>query len=230
MSKINQFIDPSEPLRLERKYWFEIDDRSSFLTKLSASSFFQPYPSRQVNSIYFDTPSLENYQQSLNGSYNRHKVRVRWYGELFQKEIPAHLEIKYKQGYVGGKKIVPIKKFSFGNKSSKTTIKNQIFPQLDTSIYNFIESLLPTVTTVYQRQYWRHYFYPLRLTIDTQLKTANHLGSPQFSRPTAPQRPVQIIELKYLPKENIEKIASQVGQFLPLQLNQFSKYSWSIEQ
>ena len=230
MQTINQLIDSSLPLRIERKYWFALENESKFLAKLSASPFFQPYPKRQVNSLYLDNSTLDSYHQSVNGIYNRHKIRLRWYGKLFQNKTTAQLELKYKQGQLGGKEIFPLEKISFEKNTSKKSVKKQMIKQLPENIKKLTELLQPTITTAYQRQYWQHRFYPIRLTIDTQLETANHLGKLTLDKPLPPQHQLQIIELKYLPEDNLEKIATQIGQFLPLQLNQFSKYSWGIEQ
>jgi hypothetical protein len=39
------------------------------------------YAVGQVNSLYFDTPDLEQHQRSDAGEYNKDKIRIRWYGE-----------------------------------------------------------------------------------------------------------------------------------------------------
>jgi len=39
------------------------------------------YAVGQVNSLYFDTPDLDQHQRSDSGEYAKDKVRIRWYGE-----------------------------------------------------------------------------------------------------------------------------------------------------
>ena len=39
------------------------------------------YPAGQVNSLYFDTPDLDQHGRSDSGEYTKDKVRIRWYGE-----------------------------------------------------------------------------------------------------------------------------------------------------
>lgn len=39
------------------------------------------YPVGQVNSLYFDTPDLDQHRRSDSGEYAKDKVRIRWYGE-----------------------------------------------------------------------------------------------------------------------------------------------------
>ena len=37
----------------------------------------------QVNSLYFDTPDLDQHQRSDSGEFNKDKIRIRWYGEEY---------------------------------------------------------------------------------------------------------------------------------------------------
>jgi hypothetical protein len=39
------------------------------------------YPLGQVNSLYFDTPDLDQHQRSDSGEYAKDKIRIRWYDE-----------------------------------------------------------------------------------------------------------------------------------------------------
>ena len=34
----------------------------------------------QINSLYFDTPDLDQHERSLAGEFAKDKVRIRWYG------------------------------------------------------------------------------------------------------------------------------------------------------
>lgn len=52
------------------------------------------YPVGQVNSLYFDTPDLDQHQRSDSGEYVKDKVRIRWYGE---EHDPHHAD-REKQG------------------------------------------------------------------------------------------------------------------------------------
>ena len=60
-------------------------------------SFFERYPMRKVNNIYFDTNDLSNYYNSLSGISRRSKLRFRWYGEPTHS-ISGSLELKEKKG------------------------------------------------------------------------------------------------------------------------------------
>lgn len=53
-----------------------------------------------VNSIYFDTPQLASYRETLNGDNVKTKVRLRWYGlpDELTEEVVAFIEVKGRIG------------------------------------------------------------------------------------------------------------------------------------
>lgn len=63
------------------------------------------YPEGQVNSLYFDTPDLEQYFRSDSGDFIKEKVRIRWYDQpgKGQQEVPVFLELKSRQGFASSK-------------------------------------------------------------------------------------------------------------------------------
>ena len=63
------------------------------------------YPEGEVNSLYFDTPDLEQYVRSASGDFRKDKVRIRWYDGLsrHQEMVPVFLELKSRQGFVSSK-------------------------------------------------------------------------------------------------------------------------------
>jgi hypothetical protein len=63
------------------------------------------YPEGQVNSLYFDTPDLEQYTRSASGDFRKEKVRIRWYGQPQnrQEAVPVFLEVKSRQGFASSK-------------------------------------------------------------------------------------------------------------------------------
>ena len=65
--------------RFERKFIFKLINQFEIQNLLYKSNFFfKPhYPSRKVNSIYFDTKSLKNINENLDGISDRKKFRVR---------------------------------------------------------------------------------------------------------------------------------------------------------
>ena len=66
------------------------------------AGFFEPYPSRQVNNVYFDGFGLGAYQENLSGASSRDKVRLRWYGEVEDAESGV-IEVKRRRSGLGWK-------------------------------------------------------------------------------------------------------------------------------
>lgn len=138
---------PTKNLRYERKYILE----NPLLNQIEAhllthpAGFTAAYPQRQVNSLYYDSPTLKNYHASVNGQYNRVKPRLRWYGQNTKKIKAGQLELKIKQGELGFKKITPLK------------------------------NLIPTLLTSYNRQYYLSANKKIRLTIDQNISYTSFL-------------------------------------------------------
>jgi hypothetical protein len=63
------------------------------------------YPEGQVNSLYFDTPDLDQYMRSASGDFRKDKVRLRWYDEIRNQQgtVPVFLELKSRQGFASSK-------------------------------------------------------------------------------------------------------------------------------
>ncbi len=63
------------------------------------------YPEGLVNSLYFDTPDLDQYTRSSSGEFRKDKVRIRWYDKIedYQGTVPVFLELKTRQGFASSK-------------------------------------------------------------------------------------------------------------------------------
>ena len=75
-------VNKSLIYRKERK--FVVSEKPAtaveFFIKAHSAMFFQPFPPRIVNNIYFDSKDFHNYGDNVIGSANRVKFRIRWYG------------------------------------------------------------------------------------------------------------------------------------------------------
>jgi len=120
----------STPLLTSPNYYYE---RKFVLTELRTSEieiiikthpavFSEIYHERFVNSIYFDSPDMKNYSDSINGSKDRLKVRIRWYDDLFGYVEKPVLEFKNRYGFLVTKKLFPIKHFSVDNDLKLSTV------------------------------------------------------------------------------------------------------------
>lgn len=68
--------------RIERKYYLTPKQTGlayGLLRQISLPT--TEYFSEQINSLYFDTLDLDEYEGSNSGDYNKNKIRIRWYGE-----------------------------------------------------------------------------------------------------------------------------------------------------
>ncbi|HWQ92706.1 MAG TPA: VTC domain-containing protein, partial [Clostridia bacterium] len=92
-------------LRYERKFVAEGFTAAEALARVRRHpwAFREVYPPRIVNNIYLDSPSRRNYHDHVNGTANRTKTRVRWYGPQFENAPRPTLERKLKRGMVSGK-------------------------------------------------------------------------------------------------------------------------------
>jgi SPX domain protein involved in polyphosphate accumulation len=202
-------------LRFERKYRVENFSyaHSMQLIKAHPAAFYQPYPDRIVNNIYFDTPNLQCLQENLAGISTRKKYRVRWYGEALKTIVAPKLEIKYKENLLGAKKGIALESFNI-NELNELSIKvNELLP------LQF--ALQPVLLNSYYRSYWETRCGKFRITVDTQLNFHSLLHSPYFER-YLHQDPSVIIELKY--EKEDEETVDRIAALLPFRLTKNSKY------
>lgn len=80
------------------------------------------YPEEQINSLYFDTPDLEQHERSQAGEFAKDKIRIRWYGAESDphgsagearpsgpqggpqgRTVPVWLELKSRRGFISTK-------------------------------------------------------------------------------------------------------------------------------
>jgi hypothetical protein len=63
------------------------------------------YPHDRVNSLYFDSVDLDQYERSAAGDFKKDKVRIRWYGDIAggRGEVPVYVERKMREGFASSK-------------------------------------------------------------------------------------------------------------------------------
>lgn len=222
---------PSLPnLRYEKKFIAEGRTLAEVLARvrLHPSAFREVYPPRTVNNLYLDSPARRDYHDHVNGTANRSKTRVRWYGEQFEAAERPCLERKLKRGMVSGKEAYPLPALSMSRDSAPSML-NTAF---DTAtIPAVLRSSLRNVEPALFNRYQRHYFLSrdgkFRLTVDSHLQFAgaHHNHGPAFasSLPLA----MLILELKFGP--GAAESADAITNALPFRLARFSKYVAGIE-
>lgn len=193
----------------------------------NAALFFEEYPARTVNNVYFDTPELRNYHQNVDGNRDRVKVRIRWYGSLFGLIRHPVLEIKRKRGLLGTKDSAPLPPFELqtrvGGAQIQAWVRGSPLPAM---LRRELDPVEPVLLNRYRRHYFRSADRRLRLTVDTNLEFY-HMAPHQHSVVHRVQAwPFVVVELKYDDRDHTH--AAEALNGLPFRLHRMSKYVFGI--
>lgn len=191
--------------------------------------FHEVYPPRAVNNIYLDTPALADYRAHVNGTADRLKTRIRWYGALQGDASKPSLEQKLKHGLVGRKTAHPLPPLrvngGFARSQLQALLEQAELPELLRARLRHVE---PTLVNRYQRRYFQSADRRFRLTVDSDLE----FYSPQVDSGRHLRMPSQgkeiILELKFAPRHAMA--ASAVTNRFPFRLTRCSKYVLGIER
>ena len=187
-----------EKLLINRKQILEFKD---FLFKKHAKKIF---PSRKIQSLYFENFNEEMYKDSLEGIVPRKKIRVRNYPN--DKKISLYLEMKISSpdGRYKTRKIID--KYKFDSIKKLGIYDNQ---------YGVCR---PLIYVTYNRKYYQ--LYDVRISIDENIKyhlfSGRELGYDNNS----------IVELK----ASINKNRDDLLNSFPFQRTRFSKYCNAFEK
>ena len=167
------------------------------------------YPTRKINSIYFDNTNFSMYNQSIEGVVPRKKIRLRIYGNefLLNKDEKINKEIK----------ITSVE----GRYKISKLVKNPL-NILNLGIFdNDYGSCSPVINIIYQRSYYK--IKDIRLTIDEKI-IYKKIVDKKISKLSTFDN-YNIVELKYTPSQS-ENI---VLKNFPFERTRFSKYCRGIE-
>jgi len=206
--------------RYERKWIYRSNDHLTLINSLIRSNLFfnKQYPNRRVNSIYFDDINYSSIRQNLDGISEKKKIRVRWYGAQNQLVNPV-LEIKNKKGLETRKetyKISELDGLKFPDFKNLDLIKNTVNLQKKSK-----NTILPILTTNYDRQYFVSNNGKIRATIDYNLKSI-HLKNPSQMEIVKIFSSTCILEIKY--PTNLDKYVRLNLKEIILRLSKNSKY------
>jgi SPX domain protein involved in polyphosphate accumulation len=220
-----------EPLRYERK--FLITDYSykdmEQMIKFHPACFSEIYHERIVNNIYFDSPGLMHYFDNVEGSPERLKVRIRWYGDIFGKINKPVLEFKIKKGLLGRKESYVLGAFTLNVEFNMQEIENALnFEGVPTHIKNEVLSLKPTLLNSYTRRYYLSADKNYRITVDHHLTYYGiSLHGNNFTNKSLDLNST-VMELKY--NSNLEDEAKFVANQFSFPLTKSSKYLQGLER
>jgi len=220
MASADGFV--AEPKRFERK--FEVPEGeiglASAILNSSPLHFREEYAARDVFSIYYDTPEMDNLRESIEGANKRLKIRLRWYLQDCIESAP-HFEIKVKLSNITAKYIGPEDSRLRQRFHCLTKPDLDGLLRMQSEFVGHVCELRPIVQVSYRRRYFKSMNSDFRLTIDSELsgRCVFPDGSTGMKALSAP---VEIIELK-----NPVIVANSWvdgRMYLPLRLTRLSKY------
>ncbi|NLE44470.1 MAG: VTC domain-containing protein [Chloroflexi bacterium] len=195
--------------------------------RLDSAHWYAPYPQRQINNIYFDTPDCQNLNENLAGSSDRSKLRLRWYGSSLNTISRARLELKYREGAVIWKAIWPLDVTADLSGLSWSAVCRLLREAADVDARLLLnQPVFPALINSYRRRYYVTRDRTVRLTIDTDIKAYYQRST---NRPNL-RRPVYVadhavVELKAATDNlSYERLAEVIGRF-PLRPDRHSKYA-----
>lgn len=133
----------------------ELAKAKSWLSLYTSS--LTSFPTRVVNSIYFDDIDFTSVRDNLSGIADRKKIRLRWYNNESRENVnDARLEIKYRTGRLGYKdkfKLLALEKELLSLKYFNLiqSIKNTINEEDGLTLNTY---LAPTLHVCYKREYY----------------------------------------------------------------------------
>jgi len=195
--------------RYERKLRINRNIEEILITRIYSIGFMEEYPSRRVNSIYFDTENLDFAIDNIEGNRDRLKIRTRWYGEN-NKHYLKCLEYKIKDGFLGYKYS---KNYTENDINIEEYIQKSIRLNVGRKLYTF-----------YNRSYFKNIF-GIRITIDKNI----HAYSKYLNKFTL--LPFSVLEIKYgTSQDNFYRrsIHGPLTSGIPIRLNKSSKYVESL--
>lgn len=217
--------------RFERKFLItRLDvDQVENLVRLNTLGFYQAFPDRHVNNIYFDTPDLSAFSENVEGNSERIKARIRWYGEQFGKITNPVLEFKIRRNLVGTKDFQPLPDFELATDFTADHINRHL---ASAEIADLFRERMAPLSPILLNRYHRRYFVSsnrkIRLTLDCKLECGS-IGRLWNNLSFLPYRSnAVVLELKYGQEESDE--AQIAANQFPFRMTKSSKYVNAVFQ
>jgi SPX domain protein involved in polyphosphate accumulation len=195
--------------RYEIKFILDESEFSRALSWLSAcTSSRLAYPSRTVNSVYFDDLGYSALRDNLAGISERYKIRLRWYhGEDREKINDVNLEVKHRKERLGYKDSYALS--GFEKKLLKLEYRD-LFPSLHAhlggdSVFLMEDHFCPMLQVSYLREYFEG-LNGIRVTLDRSINFYSPLPHLRPFEGLSVSYPNSVMEIKFTPeqKNNVE--------------------------
>jgi hypothetical protein len=221
----------NESLRYEKKYICSnlLTSQARLIIKSLPYHFIQSFSPRFVNNIYFDSLDKDSYHDNIDGLGDRHKIRIRWYNNLFGNIKEPKLEIKSKKNHQNYKNTFAINNFYFEkNLKNKRNLKNWINKaDIPDNILKLLCSLQISSMNSYYREYFISTDKKIRITLDSEM-TFYDVGTESIIKINALDNDYPLIELKYASKLSSE--GDNIANEIPFRINRHSKYILGVEK
>lgn len=196
--------------------------------RLHPAGFVPTYPPRWINSVYFDSPGLDNYEDNVAGIGNRRKTRIRWYGELAGGSPPI-LEVKVRKNGMGWKIRYPL--------GTLDPIGRHAFEEIGAAVDAVVEPIDALVVREdrhailanrYSREYFRSADGQCDLTLDAGFRffDQRYATRPNLTRAVPFDRGM-VIELKFA--AGLEPSVRRISSSFPYRLTKSSKYVIGVQ-
>ena len=210
-------------MRLEIKIPYNINSINKIEENLnSIKNLKKHYPSRKINSIYYDNLNNQIARDNLSGISKRCKLRIRYYGE--KDTANCFLEIKKKLNKFGFKKVIDIKKnineikfkkiFNLSNPLHKEIIRDDYARD-----YIFNDHMSPQIIVSYFRDYY--IVDNVRLTHDKKISFKPYCID-NYNTTKIVRDYLNVLEIKFDDK-NLDD-AKKILNIISIKPKRFSKY------
>lgn len=221
---IDDLINP-KTLRYERKFLISDINRHEIelYVRHHPIIFRERYTQRYINNIYFDTISMSNFFDNVDGASKRIKVRIRWYGNLFGFVKNPVLEFKIKNGYLGSKKSYALNSF-YLDKNYSLKVQQELFTKSDLpdGIKEILKPLRYSLLNRYCRKYFESVDHKFRVTIDFDIEFYKLDMFYNYFEKKIVDSENTVMEIKY--SEGDDDLAESVTNFFPFRVTKNSKY------
>ncbi len=189
--------------RIEEKLFIKHENLLQFKEYLSKKNVKKIHSPRIIKSLYFDNLNLEMYNDSIEGSVPRKKIRIRHYPQSDDKNYYLEIKNSSVEGRFKTRKIITL--------NESNSYKNNGILDVNYG------TCLPTFYVKYEREY--ALFDDIRISIDQNIMYENYKSKNIFSDNNS------IVELK----TNIHKDLDELISAFPFQKIRFSKYCLAVE-
>lgn len=200
--------------RYEVKFVLNEREFTHALSWLNAVGAKKRFLDRTVNSLYFDNIAQEAVQHNLSGIAQRHKVRLRWYGDHFTSNSKPKLEIKLRDGRLGSKLEYPISTPIEAFRTQKLSkISREIFNEVRSSNfthYSINDYLVSMLLVKYRREYYET-SRGVRFTIDKQIRFFDAIQNSRIDSLKPINYSPYLVEVKF-PKDFKNSVANLLRQ------------------